>query len=109
MVDFSKSLNNNVIDTWEDEEFIKLNETVNEVVKFPKENLTHLSSMGVNLQKYLHTSNYVTFSVSFIALFLVLVIFVVIFILKCKERNHKNKTCCIHSNIELKQPLNMNK
>ena len=106
LIDLSFNSNFTVPEVMEDD-FVKLNETLNKVVKISKENLTYLHTSSKDLQKHVHVSNFINFSLSATALLIIIFFAIAFIIFKCKMRyNNKNQVCCVHSAFELKQRLN---
>ena len=106
LIDLSFSSNFTVPEVMEDD-FVKLNETLNKVVQISKENLTYLHTSSQNLQKHVHVSNFINFSLSSIALLFIILFSIAFIVFKCKTRfKVKDQVCCVHSNFELMQRLN---
>ena len=106
IIDLSFNSNFTVPEVMEDD-FVKLNETLNKVVKISKENLTRLHTSSQNLQKHVHVSNFINFSLSAFALLIIIFVSIAFIVFICKMRYKvKNQECCVHSSYELKQRLN---
>ena len=91
-----------------DDDFSKLNETLNKVVQISKRNLTYLHISSKKLQKHVYVSNYISFSLSAFALLIFIFLSIVLIVFKCRKRYKvKNQECCVHSTHELMQRLNI--
>ena len=85
LIDLSFSSNFSVPEAMEND-FFKLNETLNKIVKISNENLTHLHTSSQNLQKHVHVSNFINVRLFSIALLLVIFFSVASIVFKCKTR-----------------------